>query len=208
MRRNKKLEIKFTAVEEEGRCLKAEDGGQRKMLRNRANCGELVQLHGCYYARAEYWNALTAGEQYRHIIRSHAAVHPDWVFCGMTAAAVHGLEVTAMTARSAQSLGSVPWPLDHVHVATTRRGHGKSCGLVKRHCLRNVRCRVIDKVKVTSLRQTLFDCARLHELQESLPIVQFALRQGLITRASLATVFGTFSGRSREQALTVLLHAL
>ncbi len=44
------------------------------------------------YAEPAYWESLDPHEQVRHIVRALAIQHPDWVFCGPTAAIMHGLD--------------------------------------------------------------------------------------------------------------------
>jgi hypothetical protein len=239
MRRNAKLEAIFAGAEASRRCLWAENDIQRRMLRRRADCGELVQLHGRYYARAEYWETLGVGERYRHIIRAHAVLHPNQVFCDMTAAAMHGLAAGPAGAtapaekaaspnstapsrakphaesrcdggsrRSAQSPAALPQYMNQLHVATMRNGRARDCGSVKYHYACTLRYETIDGVKVTGLRQTLFDCARHHELDDALPVITSALHGGFVAQADLASDFDTLPGRHRAHALSVLLHAI
>ncbi|MCI1210326.1 hypothetical protein [Bifidobacterium tibiigranuli] len=248
MRRNTKLEAIFAGAEASRRCLWAENDAQRRMLRRRADCGELVQLHGHYYARAVYWETLGMGERYRHVIRSHAVLHPNWVFCDMTAAAMHGLAAgpadTMALAENAASPDSpdstapshakscaeawhgagsrsraesrcsaepsvvLPQHMYQLHVATTRNGRARDCESVKYHYACALRYETVDGVKVTGLRQTLFDCARHYELNDALPVIKSALHGGFVAQADLVNDFDTLPGRHRAHALSVLLHAI
>lgn len=56
---------------------------------------------------------------------------------------------------------------------------------------------------VTSKRRTLVDCMRMLALNESLPIVESALRSGDVTRADLRAIAASMRGRGRARAMGV-----
>lgn len=56
---------------------------------------------------------------------------------------------------------------------------------------------------VTSVRRTLIDCMRMLPLDESLPIVESALRVGDVTRAELQAIAADMRGRGRTRAIGV-----
>lgn len=134
---------------------------------------ELVSPRPGLYARAHYWEGLSAPERELHLLRTLATRHPGWVFCGPSAALAHGLDVP-------------PYCLSRPHVVELTRSHNGGNGLVA-HC--RVRGDVFEEAQgmaVTSLERTLLDCLRAMDLRDGLAVADSALRQDLVTKDGFA----------------------
>ena len=106
---------------------------------------ELIRPVPSSYARRGYWEGLTPALKQTHIIRACAERHPDWVFCGVSAAAWLGYDPT--------------WELlKHVHVADERGRRRYSTSIVKAHEIKNLEVERHNGVLVTTPERTLFDC--------------------------------------------------
>ena len=70
-----------------------------KVVARRVRQGSIVRVHRGLYAVKEYWERLDPLEQVRHIMRSLGRWHEQWVFCGASAAIMHGLECSYRQSR-------------------------------------------------------------------------------------------------------------
>ncbi len=119
------------------------------------------------YAASEYWDSLQPDERIRHIARTLHNRHPDWVFAGVTAAAIHDFEHQ--------------W---HLHagtitLATTSRGPNASSAKVKRIFTSSSTPEYANGLPVTSKARTVVDCGLSVDFRFALPIIDSALRNGV-----------------------------
>lgn len=160
--RGRELRELLGRARQEGRLAHASSEATRKQLQRRAGAGgPLVSPLPRLYAEAGYWNSLGAKDQALHIVRGLARIHPSWVFCFLSAALVHGLEVS--------------WylPLRTAHIASdnTRVSPG-----VMRHAVGPIDCVEVDGVRVSTLPRTVFDCARSLSLPLALAVADSGSR--------------------------------
>ena len=183
------------ASEQRGMCLCVKSDRTKRLLDRRAKAGDVVAPFPHVYARASYWRSLSPATQALHVARAVAALHPAWVFCGTSAAIVHGLQV------------SEPDP-SVVHALDTRGGKGRRSKYVVRHRMRpgdDEKTEVVSGVKVTSLERTIADCLRTLSLPAGLAVADSALRDYGLSREDLANfVQAQPHARGSRQALQTI----
>lgn len=135
---------------------------ERRALRRRVGAGELVEPHPGMFARAEVWGVLKWKVCAWRIIRTYAALHPDCVFCSMTAAFIHGLWVPKAEV------------LRGIHILES---HARTSRGVISHAIDNSEVELVGDMMVTSCLRTAFDC-----------MVALDFRNGLAVGDSLARV--------------------
>ena len=194
MRRNKQLEQRLDAAQRQRLCVWGLNASQRCSLAKRAKAGELQCIYKGMYVRPDYWGSLDGAERYRHIIRSLAAKHPQWVFSEMTAAALHGINESTRHMRN-------------VNIAVTRNTYQHDYGLLRHHYMADIQYEVVDGVRVTPLHRTAFDCMRKHTFPDALAIGEAVLRKRLASKKSLRDFFEQSQGKGRNQALRALEYA-
>lgn len=110
-------------AEEGGRCLVLRGRGSVRIYRaleRRVAAGTVVSPARGLYVSAGRWEGLKTDQRTLFLARGLQEQHPDWVFCGPTAAVAYGVDVS--------------WSLQgNIHVATTRSGHSPNGTLVHRH---------------------------------------------------------------------------
>ncbi|MGN0055993.1 MAG: hypothetical protein ACI360_06145 [Atopobiaceae bacterium] len=143
-------------------CLCPTSEAERKALARLIRSGTVVKVGHGVYARAEWWNAMPKDQQHVCLARTFSAQHPDWAFCGPTAAAVWGLS---------PSFGA----LDQLHVAFAGKVHHPNRGGIRCYQLDSELCRH-DDLPVTSPERTVLDCARTMPFAEGLAIADAAAR--------------------------------
>lgn len=85
----------FAEAEGRGACLRpAEERVRAACARRTGEDGELVSPLRGLYARRAWWDELGYSGQTLAIMRSLQAAHPDWVFCGPSAALALGCDVS------------------------------------------------------------------------------------------------------------------
>lgn len=186
---DERLAAALDRAEALGSCLCPESRADRMALDRRAGragavAGERIvsPLPGLY-VRWGRWRSLRPPERCLHLMRGLASLHPDWVFCGPSAALVHGL--------------SVPWSeLRRVHVACgPRDGRGLGRGIV-RHQIDGGEPELVAGLRVTSLARTAFDCMGSLGFPDALAVADSVLRATGMTRSSLRRLLrDRFSGR-------------
>ena len=120
MKHHKAVDILITKAEATQQCAYGTTKAHRSALARRVQARELKRVFPNMYAASEYWDSLQPDERIRHIARTLHNRHPDRVFAGVTAAAIHDFEHQ--------------W---HLHagtitLATTSRGPNASSAKVKR----------------------------------------------------------------------------
>lgn len=169
----------------------------KPLFGRRVESGELVCVLPRIYARAETWKALMPDQRHLYELRALHEIHPGWVFCGLSAAVAHGLNV------SYQLLGK---PL-----ASTSSGRSTlHSGSVRGTQVRGDAFTEASGVPVTSLARTAFDCARSCGFRDGTAIVDSALRAGLGKDTLLSYAQeqrGRFRRTDVEHALTTIRFA-
>ena len=136
-------------------------------LQRRIQSGsEIVSPFPGLYSRATFWNQLRwPCDQALPIIRGLAKLHPGWTFSHVSAAVVHGLQVSGTSPKT-------------IHIASHVKGRAPFG--IQKHALSDIdaaECVSIDGVQVTSLWRTVFDCLCSLPTVEGLIIADSALRK-------------------------------
>ena len=118
------------------------------------------------YVKPEYWNALKPDERIQHVAGTLHLKHPNWVFAGVTAAALHGFEH--------------PWHLHagSVTIATASQGTNANNANIKRVFVPHCAPEYVNGIPVTNGAQTVVDCGLSTDFRFALPIIDSALRKG------------------------------
>ncbi|MBQ9006617.1 MAG: hypothetical protein IJ092_09630 [Atopobiaceae bacterium] len=164
-----------------------------KRLHRAVHAGKLISPLPQVYALPSHWMDLKAGERHLYTVRALATLHPDWTFCSVSAAVVHGLSV------SYQLLGNV-------HVATTRHAHSASRAGITRHIVDHDEFREVDGIRVTSMSRTAFDAIRDAGFRSGLALADSALRVGGMKQEQLMMTCGRFDPhiRNKQRALEII----
>ncbi len=175
------------------RCVFAHAPNIRRMLRTRFDKGLLVMPFEGIFARPSYWNALSKPEQSLHILRTLNANHPNWVFSHFSAAQAYGLYVGF-----------------HLYSPIHLRAdyHARSARF-ERHFIPSEDYEIVSGLKVTSLLQTLFDCARSARFDDALAIADSGLATSDLSKDELIEYTKrTWHGhKGIRKALEVFSHA-
>lgn len=111
----------------------------------------------------EKWNALNPKEQYRWLVKTYAYLHPNWIFCDISAAVMFDLSI------SYKHLGLI-------HIAQNENGHGGIHAKVRKHAISDLAdFEYCDEVLVTSLPRTVFECICRLNFVDGLALADSAL---------------------------------
>lgn len=164
--KSREIDVLLDDAERRGSCLVANGKSLTRALERRAAEGELVCPWPRLYARTGSWDALPSrSERTLHILRGLHELHPDWVFCGPSAALLHGLSVSYRLQ-------------DEVHVAVGRKGYLADGTGVVRHAVPRDEAISAGGAPATPLLRTTFDCARWLPFREGVAVADAALRGG------------------------------
>lgn len=194
----------LAAAESLGSCLAVSGEIPERLCRaleRRVRSGEVSSPARGLFARADLWSELKQDQRTLFVARGLQALHPEWVFCGPTAAVAYGVDVS--------------WSLQGaIHVATTRPGYRSGTGIVRRHAIlpgdeKSADIRVAGGLRVTPPERTVFDCLRRTDFPLGLGVADSALRKGVVTAAGIASFVDsvTHDRRGRAQALGTLAWA-
>lgn len=169
---------------------KDDAGCVRRALSRRVVTGEVVSPARGLFVDAEVWSALKPEQRALWIARGMQALHPNWVFCGPTAAAAYGVDV------SNDLLG-------RVHVATPPLMRGSDAGIVARHPVLPAQnpdgdIEEVGGLRVTPPDQTVLDCLRWTDFPHGLGVIDSALRGGLVHRDELEEFAAAMAHRRRN----------
>ncbi|WP_236034356.1 CTP synthase [Bifidobacterium saguinibicoloris] len=169
MVRHHAVDALFAEARREKRCVVAPTDTEFKAIQRRVCSGGIVKPFRGLYAQTDYWNALDRYEQVRHVVRALSRCHPDWVFCGPTAAIMHRLDCS-------YRLSCPLW------IAVAPGTHYRNSGQLTRHVISNPEIAEVEGVKVTGLLRTLFDCAAALSLRYSLAPIDSSLRANSVDK--------------------------
>lgn len=183
------VEILFDTAQRGRRCAVPYTDTDIKAVSRRVRAGTIKRVYRGLYARQQYWDALNPHEQIRHIVRSLAQQHPNWIFCGPTAAIMYGLDCSY---RYLLPICIVAKPGTHIR-NTPQLAH---------YAMAYPEIATVDGIRITGLLRTLFDCAVKLPLRFSLGPLDSALRKQLVGRPTLAAYPHTVKyTRNRKAAL-------
>ena len=181
-------------AEARGECLAIGDRAIQAHLRYLHRRGLVTRVLPGAYAWRETWSGLNTAGRHLRLIRTASRQHPDWVFCGPSAALLHGLSV------SYSDLGTL-------HVAERGSRH-RSTKAVTWHW--TGRCDVvrIDGVPATTFERTTFDCLRSLSFPHALAIADSSVRVSGRNRTWLERVVGRMRSGYRGAAQARLVASL
>lgn len=189
---DRRIEELLTGAAEAGSCyvVSADDpDGIRRALSRRVAAGQVVSPARGLFADAQTWDGLKTGEKTLCLARGLQELHPDWVFCGPTAAVAYGVDVSHDL-------------LDRVHLAVTPDARGSNQRLLRRHAVlpadpasRDIE--VVGGLRVTAPGQTVSDCLRWADFAHGLGVVDSAIRIGVVGREELERYLEALPPHSR-----------
>lgn len=193
MNEHKEVTNLLDRAEHERRCAVSviTDGAIYHALRRRVSIGEVVSPYHGVYVRREYWRNLNPEQRSLHLIRALAMLHPQWVFAGVSAACLYGLEHTF-------SLHSD----DTIYIASRGGRSPRDARNLHRISMKHIPMRQRNGILLTSPERTLIDCARL-PFSTALAIFDSAFRNHLVSAETVLK----FAGKVRcdADALATLL---
>lgn len=87
-----RAELLLNESEKQGGCLAPASSADRRVLQRLCK-DEIVEPVPGVFARRSRWQALPVEERMLGVMRGLAERHPAWIFCGSSAALIHGLDV-------------------------------------------------------------------------------------------------------------------
>ena len=196
---SKKVENELLVLLDEaqakGACLVPGTKRVRAALRRRMGEGGIVSPRRGLYARESWWEALKPDGRALAIMRGLQQLHPSWVFCGVSAALAHGVDVS--------------WGLlRKTHVVAPRKSWSARSDGIAWHAVDCLECEVVVRsgVRVTSLQRTTLDCLRWLSFSEGMVIADFAVARFPGGKDAMASYFESRKGRCRgiDHALETL----
>ena len=146
------------------------------------------------FVRPETWNALSAIERSLWLARGMGSLHPEWVFCLFTAAALHGLYVPHRLLRL-------------IHVAHAQSSCPKDRGIIVHHRKKNLERTYVQGVYATPLLETTIDCLAHLDFAEGLPIADSALLNLEISKRQFIDLIQSSGQYGAQKAVATALHA-
>lgn len=170
-----------------------------RLLERRVSTGQLVEPFTHLYEEPAYWHDLKPPDKALRVIRGAALLHPGWVFCHVSAALAHDLQV------------SCPMP-GIVHVATTRKAHLPCAPGVVRHIVDDALMEdvtVSNGVRVVSLGVCVRQCLCSLDLKFGLAVADSYLQKQEMTSVDLERALQADPAcrRGRRQALRTASYA-
>ena len=171
-------------AQENGACHASSTTSEQRQLNRMTKRGELVSPLQGIFASASWWADLNPNERAIAQIRGLAKKHPDWIFCDMSAALVHGLWVSYEESRD-------------IHVLTHRKAPAKNKGGVTWHVSASLEYEEVNDIRVTPFVRTVFDCCRRYPVRKCLGVADSALRLANKDAAWLKEAFEGFSRQTK-----------
>jgi hypothetical protein len=177
-------------------CLVPPTRKDARLAERMAGEGILLRPSAGMFVRATVWRELPPDTRQLWVMRALQAKHPDWTFCGVSAALAYGITVSYRD-------------LHEVWVAAKANGRVRHTASMRQMVTDTSAAKVVGGIRVTSIERTLLDCARTVSFADGLAIVDCALRARLVTRERLLDyVLDMDERRVRAgRAYVVFLHA-
>ena len=173
----------------------------RRALSRRVADGAALSPGRGLFVDAEAWDSLKPAQRALWVARGLQTLHPDWVFCGPTAALAHGIDVSDAL-------------IADTHVAVPALRGGSNAGPLVRHpvlesCEPGGGIEEAGGLLVTPPLQTVFDCLRWTDFPHGLGVIDSALRVGAVCGDELAEHAERMAPRRRgaRRALAALAWA-
>lgn len=170
-------------------CLAAQTKPGVRLLGRRVENGMLVEPFPHLYEEPSYWKELSVTERALRVIRGAALLHPEWVFCDVSAAIAHDLQVSYPSAGI-------------VHVVTSSRTHARSTDHIVYHMIDNPDACTASGVHVVDLSTCVKGCMGSLDLPRGLAVADSYLRQqgdNAMDLSQLAASVGSHRARSRAK---------
>lgn len=136
---------------------------EQNALGGMAHDGALIRPYPGMFVPISSWDAMTVAERHLRVMRTLARMHPDWVFCGPSAALALGFNVPNSCIR-------------RLHLMCSGEASRRSTKSVMWHHLRGEKAMVVRGMRVSSVEQTVVDCMRWLDFPRALAIADSALR--------------------------------
>lgn len=146
-------------------CATTTSRATRRALLRAVETGALASPHPGLFVREATWREL-AGDpmlRTRYVVGGLSSLHPHWIFCSHTAAALHGLPI------------SHAW-LGKIHVTASATSHYRESRRIAHHRIAHPHETTIDGIPVTSLARTTLDVLRETGLGDGLAVADFVAR--------------------------------
>ena len=173
MKEHKEVSALLQQAKQERRCCYGTSDAQRRALKRRLHAGELVSPYKNLYADRTLWNTMTREQQSLQVIRALSAIHPQWVFAGLSAACVYGLQHN-------YSLHD-----GTVHIASKSGIGGGDEARLNRIYINRIPTRKHNGILLTTPARTLLDCAALRKSLTTIEEVQSLMIQSVCDEVSV-----------------------
>lgn len=182
----------FEDTDGEGACVPAPTHRMCVALRRRlGEGGEIVSPERGLYALRDEWERLSPTQRTLSIMRGMQLMHPDWVFCGPSAALAFGADVSYAQQRPFHVVApGTSWPARTERVHYHRVGLG-SYGGVEEEPVRRA------GVLVTPLARTALDSLRWLSFREGMVVADMVVRGRPGRREALEGYFLAREGSCR-----------
>ena len=191
----KDMEKRLAQEEEAGRGVAAFSKNDARRLNAAVARGDLLSPAQGVYVAPETWRGLKPPQRDLMVMRTLQAIHPDWTFCGASAALAYGMAVSYSLCGCA-------------HVAVSRKTHSRREGArgIARHVVEGDGVTEASGLRVTSVERTVFDCLREAPFREGLAIADSALFKRLATNEQLEEAFAAYAHgfAGRQKAIDTL----
>lgn len=171
------LRKRLVDAHEAGACLVGDSPSDERRLRAACARGDVISPFRRVYADPQLWRDLKPTVRELHRLRAVSQLHPDWVFCDVSAALLHGFAVSNAL-------------LGRIHIMTDRKCHSRSSRDVARHVIRGDEPTKAEGIRVASIARTAFDCLRTYRFRYSLSIGDSVLRLAKMEREQLVEQLG------------------
>ena len=160
---NEELERGLTMAENAGRHYVPKTKAEHLIVARRVRDGRLFSPHPGVYARSVWDAPEFCLRNAACTVRTLAKMHPDWIFTSFSAALIYGLWVPYYRCAP-------------ICIAQPTCGYAQKSEPIAARRLKHIDVRVEAGVRVTSLSQTLFECAIDAPASGALPVIDSAYR--------------------------------
>ncbi|QOY60884.1 hypothetical protein [Thermophilibacter immobilis] len=156
----------YYAAEALETCVAPRSAASRQLLRRHLEADGLISPATNLYLRRVTWERLNPNQRALHLMRGLSRQHGTWVFCGVSAALVHGLDVSFDLS-------------GQVHVAVARSALDRNRSLVVFDYVGSTgtcEYEVVDGIRVSPLERCVYECLSSLGFRRGLPIADSYLR--------------------------------